>query len=533
MSIRGRWLNFELNALVDHGFVIPENLNASFARFMLSSQNRVFLTTSEEVMLRAFVNMTNIYTRFDRTVPLQITSFAFPDCDLMTTDLFECTTCHRIRPVSLRIIGTSQCAWCDGHSDEDADKIAPAVEKMPHVSCCKCKGIYAICRPNRLVVTAKCHYCRNGMKAPLVECRRCHRSYIYPDYDAHVPFVCHECLELPAGLPNRTVDIDIRTLFEANPRLFDITNIPSSVVRNLMGDRSGTRPITWFEKFVRDGVHHHFAEIAQAVPSESVTLYTPNKEYVHNVPDVLKTVMDTFTHTHSHEMTECMLCTSMVNSVEMVKICMRPECNGWMCVSCAYRWLSSVNVGERVEYAQCCCPFCRQPFSPKMAKFHPIAGVTIPPNTQEISLTHYLGWCISCNRVMPHSEHQCHDEPPVVHNFICHDCIGTICDPVPAGESDEASSSHVPENTDRIVTCKKCGSPVCKALVINGIVNHGCNHVQCQKCRYHVCAFPECGEAFPESGDCYGHMRHVHGSFYDPEVDPELHHHEEDDEDDE
>ena len=523
-SIKGKWLNFGLNKVTLGGFTIPENLNLGFAHFVLNERYLEFLTPDEIQMLRAFVNMSNIHACQERIVQLQITSFTNPDGDIITTDLFTCSECHRVRPISLRLEGTNKCAWCDGHSDEDTENIPHAQPKMSNVTCCKCKGIYANYRYPHC--TPKCHYCRNKMTAPLVACRQCHRMYIYPDYDTHVPFVCHECLETPQGTPNRMVETDVRSLFANNPSLGQFTNIHPTAMHELVSDRTGTKHITLFEKFARSGTHRQFSTIEQTKPSGSITLFTKDKEFVCNTPEIISEILRIFRNVRPVNMEECMLCTNTVNSMEMVKICMRPECHGNICVSCAYRWLSTVMAGELIEYAQCCCPFCRQPFSKKMANFHPIARLTVPPTAFEESLTHYMAWCISCNCMKPHSEHQCNEQPPVVHNFICEDCVRGTHVETPAETHDETHDTHRPVNTDRIVKCRHCQSFVCKALIINDVVNRGCNHVQCGKCKWHVCAFPDCGQAFESSGECYGHMHHEHGGFYDPDLE---HHHDDDD----
>ena len=59
-SIKGKWINHQLQSGTLTGFIYPENLNAAFSHFLLSPINRQFLTEDEITMLSAFINMTNI-----------------------------------------------------------------------------------------------------------------------------------------------------------------------------------------------------------------------------------------------------------------------------------------------------------------------------------------------------------------------------------------------------------------------------------------------------------------------------------------
>ena len=51
--------------------------------------------------------------------------------------------------------------------------------------------------------------------------------------------------------------------------------------------------------------------------------------------------------------------------------------------------------------------------------------------------------------------------------------------------------------------------PICKVSIEK---SEGCNHMECRNCKTHICWF--CLETFDEGGECYGHMKEVHGDIY-------------------
>jgi len=55
----------------------------------------------------------------------------------------------------------------------------------------------------------------------------------------------------------------------------------------------------------------------------------------------------------------------------------------------------------------------------------------------------------------------------------------------------------------------RCECPKCAAVIEK---NGGCMHMECTACRVHFCW--HCKAQFDSSGDCYAHLRTIHGSFF-------------------
>lgn len=72
-----------------------------------------------------------------------------------------------------------------------------------------------------------------------------------------------------------------------------------------------------------------------------------------------------------------------------------------------------------------------------------------------------------------------------------------------AGRTDESIKKWLSKNPDNRKICPKCGISIEKL--------EGCNHVTCTACDAHICWI--CLEFFAESGQCYGHLRTLHGSY--------------------
>ena len=240
------------------------------------------------------------------------------------------------------------------------------------------------------------------------------------------------------------------------------------------------------------------------------------REFIFNASDIVTQIYNKFVNIRSTDTFECQLCFNTTSNLQKFKICMRDICNSYVCNGCMYQWLANVSAGSLVEYSQCSCPFCRQPFDKKIAKFHPIGSLIIPPDAFDQSVNHYMAWCCGCNKLKIHSDRICASEPPAnVLNFVCDTCRTPRIEISYTNIDHIENNERVLKNVDRIVNCSKCNSPVCKAIIINGVTNYGCNHIKCIVCDSEVCAFENCGQAFPNENECYNHMTNEHGNFYD------------------
>ena len=159
---------------------------------------------------------------------------------------------------------------------------------------------------------------------------------------------------------------------------------------------------------------------------------------------------------------------------------------------------NNIKCGKIIELSNCCCPFCRSALDSSLSKFHPIGKLQITDDAIELSKTNHMAWCCSCNKSRPHSDNICSSSPPTdVINFMCDTCLNP--------NKIETSSSNI----DRIVTCKNCKNPVCKALFINNVKNNACNHLNCTVCQNEVCRFENCGLAFKTYEECYNAINKI------------------------
>ena len=492
---KGKWLNFSLQGESIGGFQFPENLNLGFVHFLFNHQK--YITEEETVMLKSFVNMSNIYRSKDSSV--LVTTAVTPNKDILPFPISKCNKCNKNRVDSLQL--PEACAFCvieDQNAPESTDKSMV-------VTCRTCYAVYGVVRKELMKVEPKCYYCKNGKPAPTVQCTVCMNPYLFPNYQGG-PFTCYSCTA--NGLQTADSQVNIPAIICENQEVLkDTFVLPIDSIVQLLTNKSCNKPITIFAQYVKANTHMQFANIRPLETVKEKLLL--KKRPVFNSAEVLTGISNRFLNISAIGDKDCFICGETLPALLVRTICMRKACNGLVCTKCAFSWLANTRAGEIIEYAQCSCPFCRNPFHKSIGKFHSIAKLKIPEEAYEQSLRNCMAWCCGCNTMKIFCERVCLQEAPQVRNFVCSDCTANV------KESSEKSLSNV----DRIVKCSKCGGNVCKALVINGVTNYGCNHVQCESCNSHVCAFKDCGAAFPESALCYSHMQDVHGSFFDDGLD--------------
>jgi hypothetical protein len=107
----------------------------------------------------------------------------------------------------------------------------------------------------------------------------------------------------------------------------------------------------------------------------------------------------------------------------------------------------------------------------------------------------------------------------------CEQCLTSVCtscktvshDPI---NCEEARQIQATQEQERYMQqyqqendARRC--PRCPAVIER---TQGCNHMECINCHAHICWVRDCMKAFDNSGECYGHLEIVHGSYVD---DPE------------
>jgi hypothetical protein len=189
----------------------------------------------------------------------------------------------------------------------------------------------------------------------------------------------------------------------------------------------------------------------------------------------------------------------------------KPNCTGVICTGCVYKLWDFAKPGCIVEMSAIHCPFCRRAICQKSSANHPIKNLIVPENASTIALQNTMAWCIACNTLKPLAQRACGEYAAIANAnatpFVCLDC---------RPPSSEGTTAPV----DRVFNCPRCSSEVCKAISTGGVINTGCNHVECVACgsrgiATHLCAFAGCFRDFDEASDCYDHMTAVHGGYYD------------------
>lgn len=560
-NIKGSWLNFSLQEEAVGGFQYPENLNPGFLHFALN--NRQFFTHDKLSVMNSFVNFHNIF--WLKNMNVSHTLAVIPNKDMIRCTKFTCPQCKKVRPIHIKVDGMNICAFCVDIPDEKEEhKVDPAsVPDIEHeactVTCCSCLGIYVVCRPDRIRGKPKCHYCRNHLKSPLVKCQVCHNMHIIPDFKGS-SFTCESCVDY--GLKTCNVLTTVKNVISENNDIFPkLFGKKFDIIHEVVMKSQNVKPMQVFEPFARSGNINVFNEIKLVKPLNSEHLHCSKRE-VFNSKDIVDEISRKIVDVKQViESDTCQLCFDIFPALQLRAICMRETCSGKVCLQCTYKWLEDVNAGSIVELAKCSCPFCRQHFGKEIVKFHPISSLIIPTSAAGDSLRNHMAWCCGCDNLKVYIQRACSAEVPNVKNFVCDDCYrdnlrreeeelnAAIIEAQELAEVEKiAHYAHLNEpdnpinrpgdknyskkmldnrneynlavnefyksskttldkkNVDRAVVCKNCNGTSYKAVIIDGVPNRGCNHITCQFCGYHICAFPNCGAAYITASECYNHM---------------------------
>ena len=469
-TVVGKWLNFETD--LPGKYKYPENFAIGFVRFLLQQKHRAFLTVDEHRILSATANANHIiYLPKNITVTVSTKPLLLD----LAVQTFCCNRCGFNRPESIRIVGSAICGFCEpGNCCFEPTEVS---ETAKHVTCEKCRGIYALVRPDIFIekkYSAKCYYCFNEKKAPLVECSTCLNKWIMPSLQAIDQ--CALCVENKVQYLPVTVELN---------RFLSTNGLKDTLT--LRRNRTVALGSTWKSEI--DTIHNKM-------------LTLPNGDAIFHKVDLLL-----FLQFHLKYISECTLCCEEVDphsgQLSICGIAGKPNCTGVICTGCVYKLWDFAKPGCIVEMSTINCPFCRRAICQKSSANHPIKNLIVPENASAIALQNNMAWCITCNTLKPLAQRACGEHGAnfcEITGFICQECRPRL-----------TSKAHV----DRVFQCPRCSSEVCKAIATNGVVNTGCNHVECVACGAHLCAFSDCFRAFDEAVDCYDHMTSEHGGYYD------------------
>ena len=499
IKISKKWLNLSLLKKESNeelpGFEFPENINMGLVYFLLSGHYIKYLTTREKNILLSFRTLNQIRNARDKII--EVKTAILPNC-IGRIDSFTCNKCQQFCAVSLRVDGTELCAWC--HTIDDNDKSCRPSNMMEKIVTCRtCNSIYTVMRPELLNVQAKCYYCRTAKSPPVICCITCKNKYIYPGYNGS-EYKCHLCIDNKNEYEMNLINV-VKLVEKNQIPLNNFISIPINTIVELLTNYDSVKIAQIIEIYMRNKKIADMIKAELTCDSSSITLYTLNGLHIFNSSSAINSLCTLFLSDNDMVYDiECDVCYENIKSFEAKSMCGNSKCSSRVCTSCSYEAFGNVNPGHLIEYSTCTCPYCREPVERSLIKYHPIGILKIPSNASYQSIDNIMGWCCGCNTMKIYSARVCGNDTPNITNFICTDC---------------KPPSIVAKNVDRIIICKKCTDPLMKAMIINGVVNRGCNHLVC-KCGYHVCGFEDCGEAFEKQGECYGHMMNVHKSWFEP-----------------
>ncbi|KZP13764.1 hypothetical protein FIBSPDRAFT_834882 [Athelia psychrophila] len=174
--LKGTWLNLE----------VPENVSYDCARFLLSAPQGTVLDEREKEVYKAMRRYRLIELNSESVVSAQV-----PWTPHKTTEVgdrkVKCQKCNIARSVTL-MSGEQPgvCGLCI--VNEFAQSVPtdyPEKEEMASswVECSAphCHAQYVVENPRLLNIRPRCHYCRNSLPCPYLECTRCTNRIIVPE----------------------------------------------------------------------------------------------------------------------------------------------------------------------------------------------------------------------------------------------------------------------------------------------------------------------------------------------------------------
>ncbi|XP_063402504.1 uncharacterized protein LOC134686725 [Mytilus trossulus] len=211
---------------------------------------------------------------------------------------------------------------------------------------------------------------------------------------------------------------------------------------------------------------------------------------------------------------QCAICFMEIEDGEMYRL---ESCGHPFCKTCIVPQLESA-VGNSDFPLECCKESCGELWSWKdITKLSLQSGMTIN-NVVNRATSSYIArnskkykYCTSpeCPSVYRVTK--------MINEFSCGECGVRICTACHAQSHDGLSCDNMKElkeDTSGIAIwlrkdpknrklCPGCGLPIERSF--------GCDHMECTKCRRHFCWV--CLAHFSSSGDCYAHLRNIHGGY--------------------
>lgn len=344
-----------------------------------------------------------------------------------------------------------------------------------------CRAHYVVYNLDRLNVKAKCHYCRIGKVAPVVECSGCLNRVIYPEYlrpNDMASFKCYACQN------GRKTTVDVET----TAKILSLENSTKWLLRN--DNKKIPEPFngrSLFHTISTIGTEDFCKNVELLPPTSGNDLRLQGKS-VRNSQTLIAELNKWVSHRRTESGT-CSLCFSNARKSDLLWACGRSGCTQRICKDCSKGWYGLNSPGRIINISALSCPFCRRaPTARTLAKYgmgiHAVGDLKIAVEERGAWI---FAWCNGCGHAKPYIERVCAaGAPEELKDWSCEDCS--------VGNGDE-----------KIKACPGCGTMTEKVS--------GCDHITCTVggCGAHWCFY--CGKEESES-TIYSHMNEEHGGFY-------------------
>ncbi|KAJ7191389.1 hypothetical protein GGX14DRAFT_701594 [Mycena pura] len=523
-TVKGKWLDLD----------VPENISFECARFLLSAPEGVVLTAREKRVYEAMRRYRLLELNLDAPVNVRVPWT--PQKTRGPGDVkVQCTKCLMRRSITIMSHKYHMCGICVSH-DLSLIKIAEQFPEVDEEQSCwvecsstKCRAQYVVENPDMLKIRPRCHYCRNKLPCPWIECSVCkNRIIVSPMFRRTVDtrkYSCPACVNPNWGRECIvSEETTVRALNKANGVVW--LGFNNAVASCIFDGKSAFKLMQAFGE-----------DVFGRAPSE-------------HAPRLLldgKTVCDTGSTLGEIEarvgrgevaLATCALCFDEMPRSKLLAACGRTGCNQLVDEGCLQEWYGRNEPGKLLNMMQLTCPFCRRkPTVKTLARYNPRVVVLGGLQAALDDRRFLYAWCTDCACAKQAYERTCCMEaslPPTV-DFRCIECRDSFMARMQESNEDysflyaecadcgvrkRAYKRSKPEETIppgfffRCVACsateslhvncpnERCGIPIQKIA--------GCNHMSCI-CGTHFCY--ACGKEF-SSNVIYSHMNHVHGSIF-------------------
>ncbi|KFY12471.1 hypothetical protein V492_03876 [Pseudogymnoascus sp. VKM F-4246] len=235
-----------------------------------------------------------------------------------------------------------------------------------------CRAQYIVNSPSTLKVKPKCHYCRSGTKAPVLECSECLNRVIYPEVYRPADMGDFKCYACTAGWQTTVeVESDARTIAKESGTEWLLRNDDKKIA-DPFNKQSLFRIIT-------DIGMEDFIEKVEPLPLAAQSGLTLQGKLIRNTPEVIAELQSWVLHRRT-ESKSCSLCFLSFKQENLLPVCGRSGCSQRACKDCLGGWYGLNVAGGIINVAALLCPFCRRrPVEKTLAKcgngVHAVGGL--------------------------------------------------------------------------------------------------------------------------------------------------------------